>query len=416
MITIRYYLDCRNGNHFGALKIAIFKKGVRALLPTPIKLHSDNWDPKTQKATGPYEHLNFMLKEKIAAVEAFLFRTDTWEEFSRLKASQIKDRVRAYFSKEEAQGQEEEPEDNLKARFISFGESRVKPGTRKLYQDTWTLIEKYAKQKKLDASTLTFEDITVKWLMGFNAFMARTSSSQNYRNIHLRNIRSVFNDAIDEEVTDHYPFRRFKIKAVATEKRSLDVEQLRELFSYPVEEYQQEYLDMFKLMFYLCGINATDLFHLKGLKDGRAVFNRAKTGKLYSIKVEPEAMEIIERYRGKKFLLNVCDRYKDHRNYTHRMNIALQRIGAVQRVGRGGRKEISPLFPELTTYWSRHTWATLAAEIDIPDPTISMALGHAPENRTSEIYIRRNRKKVDEANRKLIDWVLEKDQLKNLDS
>lgn len=400
MVSTRYYLDCRRGNEIGTLKIVICKDRVRALIPTNFRLHPDNWDQKNQRATGDCVGFNPLLKERMGVVEAFIFKSETWNEFAGLKASQIKERVEAHLFGQE---KEELPLNNFKARLESYADSRVKPGTCKLYHDTWVLIEKYAKHRKFDASSLALEDITVRWLMGFNSFLAQTSNSQNYRNIHLRNIRAVFNEALDDEITTHYPFRRFKIKAVETEKRSLDVEQL---WHYPVEDYQREYLDMFKLMFLLCGINAADLFHLRKLTDGRAVFDRAKTGKHYSIKVEPEAMEIFERYKGKKFLLNVCDRYRDHRDYTHRMNLALQRIGEMERVGRGGRKKIRALFPELTSYWARHTWATLAAEIDVPDPVITCGLGHTPENRTSEIYIRRNRRKVDDANRRLIDWIL----------
>ena len=61
------------------------------------------------------------------------------------------------------------------------------------------------------------------------------------------------------------------------------------------------------LMFYLIGINAIDLFNLKQIVDGRIEYKREKTGKLYSIKVEPEAMEIINRYKGNKFLLNTLE-------------------------------------------------------------------------------------------------------------
>ena len=58
------------------------------------------------------------------------------------------------------------------------------------------------------------------------------------------------------------------------------------------------------------------------------------------------------------------------------------------------------------TYTARHTWATLAAELDIPDETISLGMGHSTGNRVTNIYINRNQKKVDEANRKVIDYLV----------
>ena len=56
-------------------------------------------------------------------------------------------------------------------------------------------------------------------------------------------------------------------------------------------------------------------------------------------------------------------------------------------------------------YIARHTWATVAASLDIPKETISEALGHSIGSEVTSIYINFDRKKVDEANRKVIDMV-----------
>jgi integrase len=253
---------------------------------------------------------------------------------------------------------------------------------------------------------LRFEDITKDWLIDFDNFMARTAPSRNSRNIHLRNIRTVFNDAIDNEITSFYPFRTFTIRPEATPKRNLKVDELRTLFTYPAEEHALYYIDIFKLIFMLIGINVVDLCRLKELVDGRADFKRAKTHRLYSIKVEPEAMEIIERHHGKDWLIDVMDHYKDHNDFTRRMDRTLQKIGPVKRVGLGGKKIYSPLFPQLTTYWARHTWATIAAvELDIPKDIIAHALGHG-NNTVTDIYIDFDQSKVDVANRRVLDYVL----------
>lgn len=53
----------------------------------------------------------------------------------------------------------------------------------------------------------------------------------------------------------------------------------------------------------------------------------------------------------------------------------------------------------------RHTWATIAAGLDIPKETIAAALGHSIGNPTTSIYIDFNQAKVDEANRRVLDFV-----------
>lgn len=169
---------------------------------------------------------------------------------------------------------------------------------------------------------------------------------------------------------------------------------------------------MFMLLFYLCGINAVDLFRLTEIHNSRIEYRRAKTGRLYSIKVEPEAMEIIEKYRGKTYLLDVLDKYADYKNFLHRLDRNLKLIGSVKMVSSGKasgpmKKEYTGLFPKLSTYWARHTWATVAAELDIPKETIAAALGHEIGSSVTSIYIDFNQKKIDAANRKILDFLKE---------
>lgn len=275
--------------------------------------------------------------------------------------------------------------------------------TRTLYESTITKLRDYAGEQ---ADRLTFQDITPTWLAEWDAWMTQ-SLSINGRAIHLRNLRAVFNAAINDERTTAYPFRRFKVRQEQTRKRSLSVEQLRQLRDYPCEPHHRMYRDIFMLMFYLCGVNAADLLEATPdqLRDGRFEYRRAKTGKLYSIKVEPEAKEIINRYKGTGHLLSIRDRYINRKNFAFRMNHELQEIGEMKRVGRGGKKVYVPLFPDLTAYWSRHTWATIAASLDIPIETISAALGHSYGSPTTAIYIAFDQRKVDDANRRVIDYV-----------
>lgn len=288
------------------------------------------------------------------------------------------------------------------AHYVKFMKAKTNTGTASVYNQTYVKMEAFDP----DIEKRSFEDINVEWLRNFETFCAKTAC-KNARNIHLRNIRSVFNSAIDEEITDTYPFRRFKIRPEPTEKRSVSVEQLREIFSYPVEEYAEIYRDMFKLMFMLIGINVVDLYNLKTITSNKRItYVRAKTHRKYSIKVEPEAMEIIKKYRGKEHLLLLADRWQDYRNFKSQCNSALKKIGKLERKGLGGKKYYKPINPRLSTYWARHTWATIAYnDCGISDDIIGQALGHA-KNSVTDIYIRRDSKLVDEANRKVLDWVL----------
>lgn len=283
-------------------------------------------------------------------------------------------------------------------------ESKKNEGYKENREYTYKKIFEYCPT----ADRLTFDDIDLKWLNRFDEWMQDRGLKQNSRNIHFKNIRTVMNRAIDEDLTDKYPFRRFKIRPEATRKRNLPVEELRKLFICEVEEYQVIYRDMAKLIFMLCGINVVDLFNLETITwDGRIEYRRAKTHKLYSIKVEPEAMEIIEKYRGEKKLLMLADRWSSHKDFTKWMNEALKKIGDMRREGRGGKKIIRPYWPDISSYWMRHSWATVAYnDCDVSKDVIAQALGHKSGVEVTEIYLDKDRRKIDEANRRVLDWVL----------
>ncbi len=400
MITTKFYLDTRNtkDDKPAPLKLAITKKGQTALFSLGIKIPAAQWDKKAEKIINHPNKLflNSHIAKMKQDIDTVLLKLIDAGKTVRGSAAEIKHMILAELSPNQVNNQNK----LFAYRFLAFARSK-KESTRNIYMYTYSRMRAYM-QDKLD--DLSFEDITKEWLIGFERFLARTSPSQNARNIHFRNIRAVFNEAIDDEITTAYPFRRFKIRPVATAKRALSVEQLRTLFTMPVEEHVEKYRDAFKLIFYLIGINVVDLCRLTEVRDGRIEYHRAKTNRLYSIKVEPEAMEIIERYRGDRHLLDILDRYTNYRDYIHRLNMNLQRIGEVS-IGKQGKKTITPLFPELTSYWARHSWATIAASLDIPKETIAAALGHGGHSVT-DIYIDFDQRKIDEANRRVLDWVL----------
>lgn len=401
MITANLYLDTRvsGADREAPLKIAISAKGSTAYISTDIKLHPSCWDATLQRVVlHPNKNrINAHITSQKLAIDRILLDILDSGSAKGKTATEVKYMVLGVLDPERYK------DGGFAKRYLAFAETKT-GRTNEVYMATYKHIVAFiGNDTKL--RQLSFEDITVPWLKRFEAFLAQTSPSKNARNIHLRNIRAVFNDAIDDEFTHAYPFRKFKIRPVQTAKRSMTVEQLRRFMTMPVEPYAEQYRDMFMLIFYLVGINIIDLCNLKDIVDGRIEYNRAKTKRHYSIKVEPEAMAIIEKYRGRNYLLNIMDRHKSHRNYTARMNNSLKRIGDVKRVGYGGKKIITPAFPDISTYWARHTWATIAAKLDVPKETIAAALGHGG-NTVTDIYIDFDMAKVDVANRKVIDYVL----------
>ncbi|HPS40134.1 MAG TPA: recombinase, partial [Candidatus Cloacimonadota bacterium] len=163
---------------------------------------------------------------------------------------------------------------------------------------------------------------------------------------------------------------------------------------------------MFLLSFYLLGINPVDLVRLRkdNLVNGRLDYRRAKTHRLISVKVEPEATEIIDRYQGEDLLLNFMEakpvRKEDRKTDPH------------ADLKRNANKNLRKLAQKLeiqekiTMTSTRYTWATIASGLGITDSVIDRALGHKSPYKLVPVYTRYEISQVDEANRAVIDYLI----------
>lgn len=389
MATIRIYLDTRSRKADGTfpLKLAVNHRGQTALIPLEISLHRNQWDARMQRVIEhpAKQELQRIISTVQSKAVTCLLTAKADGLLKGMAIGEIRDYVRKRIDPDF-----NEDEDTV---FFADWYQRVmdrhtKPRTHEIYLMTLQWMKRFDD----GFARLRFEDITKDWLQRFFLFMQDSSPSINARNIHLRNIRAVFNDAIDNDITTAYPFRKLKVRPAATVKRNIKVDDLRKFLTVECKPHQQKYVDAFKLSFLLCGINIGDLCLLMpdNVVDGRIEYIRQKTGRLYSIRIEPETEALLQQYKGRERLLSFAEGCKRHpyKAFANRMNANL-----------------SELMTGITSYWSRHTWATIAASLDIPDDVISLALGHAARNATTAIYIERDRKKIDKANRRVIDWV-----------
>ena len=279
MATAKFFLDTRRtkSGSPSVLKVAISHLRKTSYISLPAKLFPDQWNPERNKVINhpDAELLNIQVEDAMQKVKRVIFIITDNGNITSMTAADIKDEAERRINPVKAEKKEQEAKSKrlFAFRYKKFAESK-KESTKRIYMVTYRRMEQFA-GKKLEK--MAFEDVTKEWLTSFDTFMMKNAPSKNARNIHLRNIRAVFNEAIDDEITTFYPFRRFKIRNVATAKRNLKVEDLRKFFNYPCEEHAVKYRDMFKLMFMLIGINAIDMCNLKEIVDGRIEYHRAKT-------------------------------------------------------------------------------------------------------------------------------------------
>ena len=255
---------------------------------------------------------------------------------------------------------------------------------------------------------IRFEKITPQELRGIDTFLSENKSGANTRAIHFRNIRTIFNRAIDDDVInqDLYPFRKFKFKGSEKDKVNLTPSQIKKLYEYPFKTPALRMArDFWMLSFFLCGINPIDLYHLKKPDSaGRISFVRSKmqSGSHSTIHmlIQPEAAEIIDRYKGdenSQYLLNFIDKYVSYDVFKSFVSKKIRDIKDIKTMEE---------FAGLTLYHARYSWATIADSLDIPEKTISKGLGHVDKSMAGRKYIAFDWSKVDRANRQVINYVL----------
>ena len=402
MASTKFYLDMRGraSDGKGTILIHIFHNQTMTTVSTGIRCSPQEWDGERIKTPGS-EPLNASLQEKKGKIDRTIALLSFDERFDRKSAADIRQMLTT--CKQKVTGH------LVSDLFAEYLSTDLQEGTKEIYRATLSKVLAFG------GKSLKMENIDLKWLHKFEIFLAK-SQGVNGRAIYLRSLRAVCNYALHIKAIQEYPFQNFSIKQEPTRKRSVSVDLFRKFLDYPTTSANNRYRDYFLLMFYLIGINTKDLLLVRkeSVVNGRLEYIRSKTHKKYSIKIEPEAEELLKKYQGKDYLLEAMDHCIHYKSFAHEMNDALKTIGEVRTemvpdpedlfAPPHQERIVYPVIPEISTYYARHCWATFAYEAGVPLDVISQALGHSSGNRTTLIYVKFDQEKVDEANRKVIDY------------
>ena len=117
-------------------------------------------------------------------------------------------------------------------------------GTSDGYKYTAKIIERYSRSRRVP-----FSMVTVKWLEAFERWALADGKSITTVGIYTRNIRVLFNDAIEEKLVsrDQYPFgkRKYVVPTGKGKKRALSGEQLRILLDAEPQNKEQQMAQVF---------------------------------------------------------------------------------------------------------------------------------------------------------------------------
>lgn len=237
-----------------------------------------------------------------------------------------------------------------------------------------------------------FSDIDVTWLRRYETYLRKKGIAENTIGIRFRTLRAIYNLAIEENIikADHYPFKNYKVSKLyqETAKRAITKEDVNRILDYQsTNKYLKLPIDLFAFTYYVGGINFVDIAYLtkENLMDGRLIYTRRKTGKLIKIPLQPQAMELIEKYSDKEspYLFPILSVY--HKTEQQRANRVHKIITKVnQRLKEVGKALDIPI--ALTTYVARHSQATVMKKAGVSTSIIRELMGHSSE-RVTQIYL-----------------------------
>tara|TARA_R110002050_G_scaffold243115_2_gene379526 strand:- start:15783 stop:17000 length:1218 start_codon:yes stop_codon:yes gene_type:complete len=401
--NIKLSLDTRrkkNDNSFPIiLRLSHFRKTTSIRIGASVQLNF--WDERSEKIKNSYSDSktvkklnNKLLKAKVRAINIIDQLNET-EELNYLSISQLKNKITKKV---------------IVNSFFEYSNSIIEDlkkveryGNANSYYAVTKILKKFNK-----GNDLKFNEVNYEFLKKFEQFHYSRGNSTNGLAVYMKTIRAIYNKAIKAGIIpkEAYPFTNYRIKTTPTEKRALDINSIKSIMLLQLKETDNlfHYRNYFLTSYMLYGVSFIDMAFLKleNIIDNRIKFFRRKTSKPYDIKITPQLKEILTFYTKNKdksdFIFPIIKRDTYELQYKD--------VLWARKVYNKGLKQIAKkckIEQRVTSYVSRHSFATQAMLHDVPLQAISAMLGH---NRltTTQIYLKSLPSEVlDDYNEKLVE-------------
>lgn len=280
-------------------------------------------------------------------------------------------------------------------KIIEKLKSERRIGTATSYNTSMNSLKKFSPK-------LFFRDVTVLFLNDYENWILSEGRSSTTVGIYLRPLRAVLNQAIEdgEFLRELYPFgkRRYQIPASRNIKKALTLEEVGKIVRFQAAPgtWWEKARDMFVFSYFANGMNIKDILRLKYSNiDGEYIrFTRAKTYRTNRANNTPvifhlskELLDIIGRFGNPKipssnFIFPVLGddmtpekEMADVQQFTQMVNKYLKKIASEVGIDKN-----------ITTYFARHSFATVLKKHGMSPLFISESLGHS-SLKTTQNYL-----------------------------
>ena len=361
----------------GGLYFQIIHNRVVRQLNTDYKVFAGEWDAESESVAINGNRSNYLLsiQERLTWDVARLEKVVRMLETERHRFTA--DDVIAMFHKQTKESSLFTFMHGVIAQLKQLGKVR----TSETY--TATLKSFMAFRNNQD---VPLDGITSDLMLLYEAYLKTRDVSMNTISFYMRNLRAVYNRAVEKGLTpQNNPFRHVYTGVDKTVKRAIPIKTIKalkelDLSMKPSLDFAR---DMFMFSFYTRGMSFVDMAYLKktDLQNGILTYRRRKTGQQLTIKWEKCMDEIVTKYPDNEtgYLLPIIKKHgnerKQYDNALHLVNYRLKDLSSTLKFQR-----------PLTMYVARHSWASAAKAKNVPLSVISEGMGHNSEA-TTQIYL-----------------------------
>lgn len=277
---------------------------------------------------------------------------------------------------------------------------------------------------------ITFQQLKARTIRNYIESYTMEKTATNLMHIH-KMYKEAMKQYNDDDITriPSDPFALIDLKVPkSSADRSVPADVIRRIYTMP--DYSNNTSgtnaanfarDMFCLSFALMGTNMADLYEIGPMRDGVIRYERKKTRDMrldraaIEMDVHPLAQKIIKKYAGKKLLLNLSDKYSTVRTAQRSIQNGLKVIRSyLLQCYRAEMPDLSTTeimrryrIDKLVYYSARHSWATIARnDLNIDKWTVHEGLNHVDNaTKITDIYIKKDFARINEANKKVIEYV-----------
>lgn len=377
----------------GTIYYQICHKNSHVNINTSIHPYPEEWIEKMANGETPTTSYSYNqnIQHDIAMLRDIIDEFE--EEMEPYEASDVAHRYSMAFS-------------NVKVidymrKQISLLEDMRKYGTAENYRCTLKSFDMF-----LGHHDISFSIITGVLLKKYSAWLESRNVKRNSISFYMRVLRAVYNRAVKEKIIKQTnPFKDVYTGVEHTAKRAVTEEKIIKLFKLNLDSSPALQLsrDMFLFSYCTRGMSFVDIAFLKkyNIRNMVLTYKRRKTGQEISVYIEPCIESIINKYKYKTIdsdyifpIITENDEQKALHQYRTALNYhnrKLKRLAAMSGIN-----------TSLSSYTSRHSWATTARNHNIPLSVISAGMGHTSE-KTTEIYLASLQSSViDEANKNVL--------------